>query len=100
MGKVCKTKNEELAAYFNRQPPAGPERDRARHLNVVTQTFVQMLQHRHTADYDSSVKWSRTDTIEKIESVAAAFESWRTIRNEPLALNFLVTLLLKERRPH
>ncbi len=61
-------------------------------------TFVEMLQHRHFADYDGSRKWSRTDVLEKIESVEAAFQSWREIRDEHEAQKFLVTLLLKERR--
>lgn len=59
---------------------------------------MEMLQHRHTADYDSSTKWSRTDAPEKIESVEAAFKSWREIRGDHEAQYFLVTLLLKERK--
>jgi uncharacterized protein (UPF0332 family) len=98
MGKGCTTKRDELNEYFNNRPPAGHERDVAKHLQTVTNTFVLMLQHRHTADYDSSTKWSRTDTLEKIESVEAAFQSWRAIRDEHEAQNFLVTLLLRERR--
>ena|SRR6266478_1267126 len=98
MGKVCNTKRDELNAYFKTHPPAGHQRDVSKHLHVITDTFVHMLQYRHTADYDSSVKWSRTDTLDKIKSVEAAFESWSAIRNEHDAQNFLVTLLLKERK--
>ena len=57
-----------------------------------------MLQHRHAAGYNGAVKWSRTDVIEKIESVEAAFRSWREIKDELEAQNFLVRLLLKERK--
>jgi hypothetical protein len=57
-----------------------------------------MLDHRHSADYDSARKWTRTDTLEKIESVEAAFRSWRNIREEDEAQNFLAKLLLKERK--
>jgi hypothetical protein len=67
-------------------------------LHLIANTFVLMLQHRHTADYDSSVKWSRTDVLEKIESVEAAFQSWQRIRAEDDAQHFLATLLLRERR--
>ena len=66
--------------------------------NTSNRFTVQMLQHRDIADYDSATKWTRTDAIEKIESVEAAFESWRAIRNEHAAQNFLVTLLLRERK--
>ena len=34
----------------------------------------------------------------KIKSVEAAFQSWAAIRTEHEAQNFLVTLLLKERK--
>ena len=98
MGKVCTTKRDELNSYFNRNPSPSQQVNVSRHLHVVVETFVQMLQHRHTADYDSSTRWTRTDANEKIESVKAAFDSWRAIRNEHAAQNFLVTLLLKERR--
>jgi uncharacterized protein (UPF0332 family) len=98
MGKVCTTRRDELNAYFNAHPAAGHQRDVSKHLHVITDTFVQMLQHRHTADYDSSKKWGRTDTLAKIGSVEVAFESWATIRTEHDAQNFLVTLLLKERK--
>jgi len=95
--KVCASKRDSLNAHFNTHPAASHELDVLKHLHVVTETFVQMLQHRHTADYNGAVKWTRTDTLEKIESVDAAFLSWRSIREEHEAQNFLVTLLLKER---
>jgi len=98
MGKVCTTKRDELNEYFKNRPPASHQRDVFMHLRVITNTFVLMLQHRHTADYDSSTKWTRTDTPEKIESVEAAFQSWRAIRTEHEVQNFLVTLLLRERK--
>jgi hypothetical protein len=98
MAKVCTAKRDELAKYFKTRPPASRERDVFRHLHLIANTFVLMLQHRHTADYDSSTKWSRTDVLEKIESVEAAFQSWRQIRTEHDAQNFLATLLLRERK--
>ena len=30
-------------------------------LNTVAHNFIQLQQHRHTADYDNSKQWSRTD---------------------------------------
>jgi uncharacterized protein (UPF0332 family) len=98
MGKVCATKRDELKEYFNTRPPAGHQHDVRKHLHLIANTFVLMLQHRHTADYNSSVKWTRTDALEKIESVEAAFQSWRVIRDEHEAQDFLVTLLLRERK--
>jgi len=64
----------------------------------VANTFIEMPEHRETADYDSDIKWTRTDVLTKIQSVEDAFASWRQIREEHQAQNFLVTLLLKERK--
>jgi uncharacterized protein (UPF0332 family) len=90
MSRVCTTKRDELNNYFKTGPPPGHGLDVLRHLH---------RQHRHTADYNGAIKWSRTDVLEKIEAVEAAFQSWRAIRDEHEAQNFLVTLLLKERAP-
>ncbi len=98
MAKVCTAKRDELSRYFKTRPPAGHKLEVLKHLHLIANTFVLMLQHRHTADYDSSVKWSRTDVLEKIESVEAAFQSWQRIRAEDDAQHFLATLLLRERR--
>ena len=98
MGKVCTTKRDELNEYFKRSPRSSREREVAQHLHTITNTFVVMLQHRHTADYNGAIKWTRTDTLDKIQLVEAAFESWREIREEPVAQNFLVTLLLRDRK--
>jgi uncharacterized protein (UPF0332 family) len=97
MSRVCTTKRDELNKYFKTGPLPGHDLDVLRHLHRITSTFVEMLQHRHTADYNGAIKWSRTDVLEKIGLVEAAFQSWRAIRNEHEAQNFLVTLLLKER---
>lgn len=101
MGKVCTKKRDDLRAYFNAnpQPPAGPEYDRNKHLLAVTETFADMLQHRHTADYDGSKFWSRIEVWERIDAVEEAFNNWRAIKDDHEAQNFLVTLLLKERKP-
>lgn len=98
MVKVCAAKRDEVSKYFKTRPAAGHDLDVLKHLHAISNTFVDMLQHRHTADYNGAIKWSRTDVLEKIESVEATFRSWREIRDEHEAQNFLVTLLLKERK--
>ena len=96
MAKVCDAKSKD---FSTRRPPLpGRELNVLTHLNTLTGTFVQMYQHRQVADYNNSQKWSRTDVLQKLSLVDAAFQSWHAIRNEPEAQNFLVTLLLKERR--
>jgi uncharacterized protein (UPF0332 family) len=66
-------------------------------LSLIAGTFVQMQQHRHTADYDNDNRWSRVDALNQVNSVAASFSAWKGIRKDPEAQKFLVSLLIKER---
>jgi hypothetical protein len=49
-------------------------------------------QKREEADYDTGKEWNETDALAQIETVATAFESWRAIRDEPVAQAYLVSL--------
>lgn len=80
MSGACKAKREELDKYFNTRPATGRVLEIRKHLHVITNTFVEMRQHREIADYNLAVRWTRTDVLDKIQSVEAAFESWRAIR--------------------
>lgn len=98
MSRACTQKRNELNTYFRMRPAAGHELEVRKHLHLITNTFVDMHEHRQRADYDEGKKWARTEVLEKIQFVGAAFESWRAIRDEPEAQNFLATLLLRGRR--
>src|SRR5258708_703279 len=54
-------------------------------LKSVAQTFIILQQKRHTADYDVSFNWSRTNAIGQVDLASAAFEDWRAIRTEDIA---------------
>lgn len=97
MRRACDRKRSDLDAYFKTNPPAAPPRTAAKHLHLIAVTFILMQQDRHTADYDGSKKWMRTDTLAKVDSVALAFQSWKAVRNDATAQDFLVTLLFKDR---
>ena len=100
MAKVCSTKSKELIRFFSQNPP--PPQNHAltvlKHINTIAEAFVEMYQQRQIADYDNGRKWSRTDVLQKIDTVEIAFQSWQAIRAEHEAQSFLVTLLLKERK--
>jgi uncharacterized protein (UPF0332 family) len=98
MAKVCRATRDELNKHFKNRPAPGRNLDVLKHLHLIANTFAQMQEHRHRADYNGEIPWSRTDVIEKIKSVETAFRSWKEIRDEPEAQNFLLTLLLKERK--
>ena len=96
MKKACEKKGSELNAFFKTAPPPA-ELDLAKRLLEVADTFIRMQQDRHVADYDNSRKWSRTETVAKIDAVHSAFQSWNQIRTSNAAQDFLLSLLLKGR---
>jgi hypothetical protein len=65
---------------------------------AVTNTFIEVQQSREEADYDTGQEWDQTDVEKQIDAVGAAFESWKTIREEPIAQAYLMSLLGKRPR--
>lgn len=63
-------------------------------LKKIATTFIQLQQHRHAADYDNSVTWSRTQALAQINRAAEAFRTWRTIRGETIAQDYLLRMLV------
>jgi uncharacterized protein (UPF0332 family) len=78
-------------------PLAGQNATVVRHLKVVAGAFSQLQQFRHKADYDIAAQWSRTEVLRTIELATEAFRSWRAIRAETAAQDYLLSLLVKER---
>lgn len=56
-----------------------------KNLRDVASAFVQAQQQRHTADYDNSKQWARTDVDTQITIVKNAFACWKAIRKESRA---------------
>ncbi len=90
MLSVCRNR---VASGFT---PASTQTDRELHL--IADVFARAQQRRHTADYDGNLRWTRTEAMAVIESVERAFASWKAIRQDNIAQDFLVTLLIKERK--
>lgn len=91
-------KRSELNAHFGKNPPPSQELVISHHLHTVADTFIQVQQKRNDADYDTGKEWTRTDVLTQIDAVSAAFESWKAIRDEPVAQAYLVSLLGKRQR--
>lgn len=71
----------------------GFSHDAIERLREVTVTFVAAQHVRHLADYDSSKKWTRIEVVAHVESVQQAFASWKAIREESIAQDYLLSLL-------
>src|ERR1017187_2909833 len=61
-------------------------------LNTVAHSFIQLQHHRHTADYDNSKQWSRSDVLKVLMLATNAFAAWRAICTEDSAQDFLLQL--------
>jgi uncharacterized protein (UPF0332 family) len=85
----------ECTRFFNSKPPPPPgaDLDCMRHLHRVADTFFEAQQQRHTADYDNSKDWTRTEAVRLIAKVDSAFQSWRAIRDNAAAQAYLISLL-------
>jgi uncharacterized protein (UPF0332 family) len=92
-------KRAELDAHFKKNPLPSQELAIFKHLHTVAHTFILVQQKREEADYDTGKEWDQKDVEQQIFAVAAAFESWRAIREEPVAQAYLVSLLGKRPRP-
>ena len=66
-------------------------------LRDIATTFVQLQEKRHIADYDNATFWTRTEALLHVAQVQKAFQLWETIRDEPLAQEYLLALLAKKR---
>jgi len=82
----------------NRKARAPCELAVLKHLDTVADTFIQVQQRREEADYDTGKEGTQTDVLKQIDAVAAAFERWKAIREEPVAQAYLVSLLGKRPR--
>jgi uncharacterized protein (UPF0332 family) len=67
-------------------------------LNTVALNFIQLQQHRHTADYDNSKNWSPTDVKNVLTLATEAFSAWHAIRTQDAAKDYLLQLLLPKLR--
>lgn len=67
-------------------------------LRIVAKAFVDLQQHRHEADYSYDKKWSRTEVQAHVDTAADALANWKIVQNEKFARDYLVSLLVRERR--
>lgn len=66
-------------------------------LRYVAETFVQLQEKRHIADYDNGAFWTKTEARAQVTSAQKAFADWQNIRDEPIAQAYLISLLVKKR---
>jgi hypothetical protein len=86
--KTCSSK------VSSRPLPSDPaEIPIATDLKRVADSFVALQQARHTADYDNSKVWSRTQVWETIVQAQEAMTAWMVIRGKEVAQDYLFDLM-------
>jgi uncharacterized protein (UPF0332 family) len=68
-----------------------------KNLISVAKIFVNLQKQRHLADYDNTRLWTQTEAQTDVQSCETAFATWKLIRNENIAQDYLVSLLIKPR---
>ena|SRR5437660_1690705 len=66
------------------------------HVQLIAQTFIDLQDDRHTADYDLSVSFSRQDALNAATRAEAAVNAWRQLRaaSHEVARLFAMALIL------
>jgi uncharacterized protein (UPF0332 family) len=90
MNQACKKINDKT--FIN------PNARQVQSLKRLANIFMQLQQQRHTADYDNSKRWARTEVLTHIDMAQEAFDNWAAIRHEEIAEDFLLQLLIERNR--
>ena len=84
--------------FFDQRPLEGPERTIKYHLYNVAETFSQAQHNRNEADYNLLREWQPIQVSLLLEGIADAFKSWNVIRHEPVARDYLISMLPSRER--
>jgi len=63
----------------------------------VAETFVELQDARHEADYDHTRGWTRQEALDLIRRTEEAFAAWERAKKGRDACSYLVALLAKSR---
>ncbi len=66
-------------------------------LRLVAQTFVDLQDARHRADYDHTRAWKKQEAVEIVARARVAFAAWDRTRSSQDASAYLVALLARTR---
>ncbi|MBI4905104.1 MAG: hypothetical protein HY820_15830 [Acidobacteria bacterium] len=67
-------------------------------LRRVASTFGDLQDARHRADYANNVHWSIFEVDRFLVAASEAFRDWEAIQADPMAGNYLLSMLLGKRR--
>jgi hypothetical protein len=76
-------------------PYAGEDPTVVANLRFVAQTFSQLQEDRHFADYNLTKDLDPVEALTQVKSAEKIFNTWPTIRGEQISQAYLVSLLVK-----
>jgi uncharacterized protein (UPF0332 family) len=82
---------------FSDSHVAGREEGLRFKISMVAQTFVELQQARHKADYDIGESFNPLDASVEVAQARVAFLNWADVRDESIAQRYLYSLLFKDR---
>jgi uncharacterized protein (UPF0332 family) len=71
----------------------GKDRASPDDLKKVAESFVQLQQDRHSADYDLTRVWSETEAYTCVQTASKALSAWAEVQEHPAAEDFLTRIL-------
>jgi hypothetical protein len=63
-------------------------------VQYVATAFVVLQDERLLADYDNHDPWALNEVREVLDTARQAFQEWPSIRTDPIAGNYLLTMFL------
>jgi hypothetical protein len=76
-------------------PYTGEDPTVVANLRFVAQTFIQLQEDRHFADYNLTKDLDPVEALTQVKSAEKIFNTWPTIRGEQISQAYLVSLLVK-----
>ena len=76
-------------------PYTGEDPTVVTNLRFVAQTFSQLQEDRHFADYNLTRDLDPVEALTQVKSAEKIFNTWPTIRREQVSQAYLVSLLVK-----
>jgi len=76
-------------------PFAGEDAAVVSSLRFVAQTFSQLQEDRHFADYNLTKDLDPAEALAQVKSAEEIFKTWPSIRGQQIAQAYLVSLLVK-----
>jgi len=67
------------------------------HLRLVAETFVELQEARHQADYDHARSWTRQEAVDLVRRAQLAFVEWERAKGARDAYAYLAAMVIKSR---